>query len=178
MRRTLNFRKSKGFTLVELSIALIVIVVGGIFIAKALTGLWNGWRGSNEAQNASTLTQVVKKQAPNGSFGTGSLSAAIAPDITGVYTNVGTLAAPSFKNHFGGPVTATGNGATASITDGALPPGACKETILNLSSTFTDAVITAGSTSWPAATQVTAAQAAAACTASLTDVSWVVQATN
>lgn len=177
MRKHFNRSKQGGFTFVELAISLVILGGAYILFAAVIIPKYQAWQAAVEATGASTATQVVKKQAPNGDFGTGSLGPAVSQEVKGNYTNIGTDAAPVFKNRYGGTFTVTGSGGTATLKDGGLPQVACKAVVMQISTDFnTDAQITAGSQSWPAASKITANEAAAACLASATDVTWIISA--
>lgn len=160
----LSFKKSKGFTLVELLIALGIIGVAVIAIVSMAGGASNSSKVQTEIKNVQQISSTIKS-----SFG-----------VTGVYTGLATAnaqAAGAFPTEMtsGGTPVNSWNGAVSTVVDtigtggfdivyAGVPQAACIGMGTGLNTTFLNMKI--GATSNPAATW-TSATIATAC-ASLT----------
>lgn len=167
-------RKNGGFTLLELGIVVAIIIVAGLIITRKGPAIINWMSGGNESEALSTLTSGLKGSATGGDFGTGSILPALWDKYPGYFTVSGTVDAPVLTNSRGGQITAVGNGATATITAMNETPSTCSSTIQNISNSFPDAIITAGSKSWGQGTKISASDASKACSGASNTVAWTV----
>lgn len=172
-----NFgRNQQGFTVVELCIAILVMVVAYALYEHAAIPLWNMWKARQEAVAADHFTTLVKQSGMNGGFGTGSLLSAYYKTAPGQWTVSGTQAAPVITNEFGGVVQANGNGATATVILPNEDQKSCETVVTTIAGKYADATITAGSQSYAQGTKVTTFQADQACTADSQTVTYTVNA--
>lgn len=176
--RTISNNKSKGFTLIELMIAILFIAVAGALIVAKWRPIKATFYNGNETEAAITLTNTIKQTASGGSFGSGDLLKGISGQEPGAWTVGGSSTAPTITNLFNGTVTATGAGNLATIKSTNYPDSTCRAMVSQISQGFRDAVITAGSKSWPAGSQLSAQDAADGCTGGSNTVQWQITALN
>jgi prepilin-type N-terminal cleavage/methylation domain-containing protein len=164
--------KQKGFTLIELGIAIALIAVAAVIVIRTAGSIGSSSKASSETSAMTQLISNAKAFKSGGTYGANTDMVAIliqANQVPGAVTNDG----KTLTNQWGGAITVVGNGATLTVNDGGVPRDACLNVVAGVGNGDTTIVVKVGTKVVPQVNgTITASEAASACGTATNDLTF------